>query len=219
MSSDPEVILLITECASEDSLAHELLLDGYRLLCAPRLERGTHSSGSVAVDLIILTPTSQQAVRLHELRALRAGELDPEFNPGMRALWISAGEEVSEVLRGFDAGADDVLRSPFVHAELLARVRALMRRGVLGSAGVIQFGALRIDTKLTRPRSTPPRFTCAAWSTRSLFTSHATPPACTPSRSCSASCGATRPVPPHEPSTPTPAGCGARSRTPAPPAG
>jgi len=50
------------------------------------------------------------------------------------------------VLRAFEAGADDVNRWPFVHAELLARVQALMRRGILSSAGVIQFGVLRIDT-------------------------------------------------------------------------
>jgi len=70
-----------------------------------------------------------------------------------------------------------------------------------------------IDTNAHTPRSAAHRFTCAALSTRCLFTSHATPPACTPSRSCSASCGATRRCSTRHGRT-TPAGCGARSRTP-----
>jgi DNA-binding response OmpR family regulator len=147
MGNDPEVILIVGQKSSSDPLARELVLDGYRMLRAPRLLR---LCGQLAepdeIDLIILPPTPQQASRLHSVRALRAGELDPEINPGVRVLWISASDDVAEVVRAFDAGADDVLRSPFVHAELLARVRALMRRGILSSAGVIQFGPLRIDT-------------------------------------------------------------------------
>jgi DNA-binding response OmpR family regulator len=146
MGNDPEVILIVGEKPASDPPAHELALDGYRVLRAPRLRRPHVLAEPGETDLIILTATSRQASRLHSIRALRAGELDPEINAGVRVLWISATDESAEVLRAFEAGADDVLRSPFLHAELLARVRALLRRGVLSSAGVIQFGALRIDT-------------------------------------------------------------------------
>jgi DNA-binding response OmpR family regulator len=146
VSNDADVILIVGETPSCDPLARELVLDGYRTLRAANLQQLGALAESGQIDLIILTPASEQASRLHAVRALRAGELDPQISPGLRILWISASDQIAEVLRAFDAGADDVLRSPFVHAELLARARALMRRGALGSAGVIQLGPLQIDT-------------------------------------------------------------------------
>ena len=65
-------------------------------------------------------------------------------------LFLTARDAVDDRVRGLDAGADDYLAKPFAFAELLARVRALARRG--GSAGgtVLSYGDVRLDLATQR---------------------------------------------------------------------
>jgi len=60
-------------------------------------------------------------------------------------LMLTARDQVSDRIRGLDAGADDYLVKPFDFGELLARLRALIRRGPSERAPVIEVGDLRID--------------------------------------------------------------------------
>jgi two-component system OmpR family response regulator len=60
-------------------------------------------------------------------------------------LMLTARDQVGDRIRGLDAGADDYLVKPFDFGELLARLRALIRRGPTERAPVLEVGELRID--------------------------------------------------------------------------
>ncbi|MER6507277.1 response regulator transcription factor [Nonomuraea sp. NPDC001636] len=64
---------------------------------------------------------------------------------GVRIIMVTARDRLDDRVRGLDEGADDYLVKPFAFPELLARVRALLRRDTGGTA-VLQVGGLRIDT-------------------------------------------------------------------------
>ena len=63
-------------------------------------------------------------------------------------LMLTARDAVSDRVRGLETGADDYLPKPFDFAELLARIRALLRRDRLHKTSVIHVGDLTIDTRL-----------------------------------------------------------------------
>jgi two-component system OmpR family response regulator len=64
----------------------------------------------------------------------------------MPVLMLTARTGVADRIRGLDAGADDYLVKPFDFGELLARLRALLRRGPVERAGIVTIGQLRIHS-------------------------------------------------------------------------
>lgn len=63
-----------------------------------------------------------------------------------RVLMLTAAGTLRDRVEGLDLGADDYLGKPFAYVELLARMRALGRRGVADTAPVLEVGTLRLDT-------------------------------------------------------------------------
>jgi two-component system OmpR family response regulator len=65
-------------------------------------------------------------------------------------LILTARDRWSEKVAGFDAGADDYLTKPFHTEELLARLRALVRRAAGHASAALECGDLRVDTRAAR---------------------------------------------------------------------
>ena len=61
-------------------------------------------------------------------------------------LMLTACDAPEDIVAGLDAGADDYMTKPFAFAELLARLRALVRRGSAGTSALLQIGDLALDT-------------------------------------------------------------------------
>ena len=71
-------------------------------------------------------------------------------NKKFPVLILTARDRWSEKVNGFDAGADDYVTKPFQMEELLARLRALIRRSAGHATSDIECGPLKIDTKLNK---------------------------------------------------------------------
>lgn len=106
----PPVVVIYGQESENEVLADELALDGFDT----RLVSDPASVGEV--DLIVFGRASRRGAGLGALRALRGGEL---AGSGARVLWVSTSSNATDTLRAFEAGADDVIRAPFIYAELL----------------------------------------------------------------------------------------------------
>lgn len=108
--------------AIRDSLQRVLTLEGYEVATVADGAQALESARAQPVDLMVLDLMMPAVDGLTVCRVLRAeGERTP-------ILMLTARTETSDRVAGLDAGADDYLPKPFDPAELLARVRALLRR-------------------------------------------------------------------------------------------
>ena len=98
-----------------------------------------------AYDLMLLDINLPDADGFAVCRAVRRGEVPVESGADLRVLMLTARGALHDRVRGLDEGADDYLVKPFALAELMARVRALLRRDSGGSTAVLEVGKLRVD--------------------------------------------------------------------------
>jgi two-component system response regulator MprA len=141
------ILVVDDERAVRDSLRRALELEGYDVELADygeeALERLAQNGGPDAVVLDILMPRMDGLEVCRRLR--REGHRLP-------VLMLTARDEVQNRVAGLDAGADDYVTKPFALEELLARLRALLRRTTSGSGEVLRFADLELDPKTREVR-------------------------------------------------------------------
>jgi two-component system response regulator MprA len=165
-----DILVVDDERAVRDSLQRALELEGYRVELAEDGEQALRRLELEPLpDAVILDVLMPGADGLEVCRRLRrAGNEVP-------VLMLTARAEIDSRVAGLDAGADDYLSKPFALAELLARLRALLRRLApgeeSGSSDTLRFGDLQLDpgTREVRRSGEPIELTRTEFSLLELF--------------------------------------------------
>ncbi|MGD9545193.1 MAG: response regulator transcription factor [Methylocystis sp.] len=135
VEDDKDLNRQIVRALEESGYAVDRAFDG---------EEGWHLGETEPYDAVVLDiglPKKDGVTILEEWRA--AGR-------DMPVLILTARDRWSDKVQGFDAGADDYVSKPFHMEEVLARIRALLRRATGHATNEIVCGAVRLDTKAGR---------------------------------------------------------------------
>jgi two-component system response regulator MprA len=139
----PTVLVVDDEPGVRDALRTALELEGFRVSTAPDGLCAVRRVSGGGVDAVVLDVAMPVVDGLEACRRVRAA--------GSRVpiLMLTAREAVDDRVAGLEAGADDYLSKPFALRELVARLRAIMRRSVNGPRGgedeVLAYADLRLD--------------------------------------------------------------------------
>lgn len=134
-------VLLVED---ERQLAHiikkGLEEEGYSIDVAYNGEEGLYMVENLPADIVVLDILLPKVDGLSILSKIRKKGIKTPV------LLLTAWDSLSDKIKGLDTGADDYLTKPFEFGELLARIRALLRRKVEVKEAVIRIADLEIDT-------------------------------------------------------------------------
>jgi len=134
-------LLVEDETDIADDVTRALTGAGYAVTHARDGEEAWFLGDTEAFDVVVLDLGLPRLDGLSVLKKWRAAErLFPVLILSARGAW-------TEKVDGIDAGADDYLAKPFEIGELIARVKALVRRSAGHAAPVLEVGRLRLDTR------------------------------------------------------------------------
>jgi len=138
----PRVLVVDDDKAVRESLRRSLEFNGYDVVLASDGAEALATIGGLAPDVVVLDVMMPRLDGLETTRALRQAGND------LPILLLTARDAVGDRVEGLDAGADDYMAKPFALQELLARLRALLRRAVAPDAPedeILTFGDLSME--------------------------------------------------------------------------
>ena len=140
--TEPLVTIVVVEDENNIRRFIRLALEsqGFQVFEADSLQRGLIEAGTRRPDLVVLDLGLPDGDGVDFIRDLRTWSEIP-------VIVLSARSAETDKVTALDSGADDYLTKPFGTAELLARVRAQLRRRSRGAAGtpLAEFGSIRVD--------------------------------------------------------------------------
>jgi two-component system response regulator MprA len=128
MAAARRILIAEDDRAVRQSLERTLRLEGFDVVAVTNGAAATDGCAGVLPDLVILDVMMPVMDGLTACRGLRARHAE------LPILMLTARHELGDRVAGLEAGADDYLVKPYASAELIARVRALLRRGSLSGA-------------------------------------------------------------------------------------
>lgn len=138
VEDDVQLAEVLTEALSDRQYAVDVVQDG---------EAAWNCVTILQYDLIVLDLTLPKLDGVNFCKNLRsAAGLLSNHNFTAPVLMLTARDTIADKIIGLDAGADDYLVKPFDLQELMARIRALLRRGSSASAAKLSWGSLQIDS-------------------------------------------------------------------------
>ena len=135
----PRLLVIEDQKKLLGSLQRGLEEEGYDVIAVTTGEQGYYAATTEGVDAVVLDLMLPGRPGLQVLRDLRANHF------ARPVLILTARDAVEDRVAGLDSGADDYLVKPFAFAELLARLRALLRRGVPGPELFLRAADLEMD--------------------------------------------------------------------------
>ena len=135
----PRLLVVEDQKRLLNSLQRGLEEKGYEVVTAGTGEQGYYAATTEPFDAVILDLMLPGRDGIRVLRDLRANGFTRPV------LILTARDTIEDKVLGLDTGADDYLVKPFAFAELLARLRALLRRDVSGRELVLRADDLEVD--------------------------------------------------------------------------
>jgi DNA-binding response OmpR family regulator len=137
------VLVAEPELATREYLGRQLRDDGFDVLGAARRSEALDLVERAHPDLVLLA-------ELDLCLRLRRGEPGRSWDRNVPVILLAPSSDPVERVRALDRGADDVIGRPFAYEELLARIRALLRRSGAYAAEELVAGSLTIDRRTRR---------------------------------------------------------------------